>query len=238
MKNISLTLLTLALTISTADITLAKPTTTETKNTNNSKSRGTPVGEGVKFFFNGCTQITSQEKVVCMGILRSISGERKVTMYRDEFYGNKTTITDTKGKSYIADEMRVGGDYTCKKDPCTELNMTLVEGVDYKTIFIFTDISLPTAKIPLLSIGTYGNQKNYLKYRNIPVSTSGENSSSSSGGDYPSISDADIPADILNPKPKATALDREKTSPQGKQGNDLLDSLRRSGVIFDSVPQR
>jgi hypothetical protein len=237
MKNISLTLLTLALTISTADITLAKPTTTESKNTNNSKSRGTPVGEGVKFFFNGCTQITSQEKVVCMGILRSISGERKVTMYRAR-YSDITTITDTKGKSYIPDEIRVGGDYTCTKGNCNYLDMTLVEGVDYKTIFIFTDISLPTAKIPLLSIGTYGNQKNYLKYRNIPVSTSGENSSSSSGGDYPSISDADIPADILNPKSKTTALDREKTSPQGKQGNDLLDSLRRSGVIFDSVPQR
>jgi hypothetical protein len=234
MRNISLTLLTLALTIPFTDITLAKPTTTETKKTNNSKSRGTPVGEGVKFFFNGCTQITAQEKVVCVGTFRSISGERKVTMYREDYRGWVTTITDTKGKSYIPNEIRVGGDYTCIKGNCSYLDMTLVEGVDYKTIFIFTDISLPTAKIPLLSINTNGGQ-NYLKYRNIPVSTSGENSSSSSGGDYQSISDADIPADILNPKSKATALDREKTS---SQGNDLLESLRQSGVLFESFPRK
>jgi hypothetical protein len=240
MKNISLTLLTLALTVPFADITLAKPSTTEAKNTNNSKPRGTPVSEGVKFFFNGCTQITAQEKVVCIGTFRSISGERKIHMYREYYLGN-TTITDTKGKSYIPDEIRVGGDYTCIKGNCGSLEMTLVEGVDYKTIFIFTDISLPAAKIPLLSIATNSDRQNYLKYRNIPVSTSGENSSLPNSGDYPSLSDADIPTDILNPKPKATAQEQPNTNssstaqpPKEQQGNGN-DWMRGAAIILDSI---
>jgi hypothetical protein len=132
------------------------------------------LGDGVKFTFQGCTQIPSQEKVICLGNFRSSNGERSFGIYRNNY--NSTTITDTQGKSYNPIEIRVGGDYICNQvslygGECNSFDVTLVENVDYKTVFIFNNVLLPSPKIPLLSIGINGDR--YMKYRNIPVSTNG-----------------------------------------------------------------
>jgi hypothetical protein len=136
------------------------------------------LGDGIKFTFQGCTQIPSQEKVICLGNFRSSNGERFLRIYRNE-YASQTTITDTQGKSYSPVEIRVGGDYICNdvgasdSSDCRRLNVTLVENVDYKTVLTFNNVSLPSPKIPLLSIVIYKDGERYLKYRNIPVSVNG-----------------------------------------------------------------
>jgi hypothetical protein len=134
------------------------------------------LGDGIKFTFQGCTQIPSQEKVICLGNLRSSNGERALDIYRNDSSA-PTTITDTQGKSYNPTEFRVGGDYICKQgelfDNCSYVSVTLVENVDYKTVFIFNNVLLPSPKIPLLSIGINKDGGRYMKYRNITVSTNG-----------------------------------------------------------------
>jgi hypothetical protein len=136
------------------------------------------LGDGVKFTFQGCTQIPSQEKVICLGNFRSSNGERAFEIYRNYNQSN-TTITDTQGKSYNPVEIRVGGDYVCNQvssyggGECGSLNVTLVENVDYKTVFIFNNVLLPSPKIPLLSIVINKDGGRYMKYRNIPVSMNG-----------------------------------------------------------------
>jgi hypothetical protein len=56
---------------------------------------------------------------------------------------------------------------------CISFNVTLVENVDYKTVFIFNNVSLPSPKIALLSIGINKDGDRSLKYRNILVSMNG-----------------------------------------------------------------
>jgi hypothetical protein len=132
----------------------------------------TSMGDGVKFTLQRCTQISNQEKVVCEGNFRSSNGERSFTLFRDDTSA-PTKINDSSGKTYIANEIQIGGDYNCKKGvdgSCSGIDVTLVEGVDYKAIFTFTNVSLSSSKIPLFSIGYfYSQQLYYMKYRNISV---------------------------------------------------------------------
>jgi hypothetical protein len=136
-------------------------------------SNTTSMGNGIRFTFQGCTQISNQEKVVCEGIFRSSNGERSFSLSRDD-QNVQTKITDSTGKTYVANEIQVGGDYNCKElellTSCYSSNITLVEGADYKAIFTFTNVSLPLPKISLFSIG-YSDytQSYYIKYRNVLV---------------------------------------------------------------------
>jgi hypothetical protein len=165
-------------------ISIAKPTIPKStvNKPNINKPETFPIilnlGGGVKFTFQGCSQMSGQEKVICTGIMRSSNGEQLLTIYRDYNKDRlqQINITDSKGRSYIANEFRVGDEYICQYDSntnCTSKEMTLVEGVDYKTTFTFTEIALPSPTIPLLSVGYYiiggSSRSYYLKYRNIPV---------------------------------------------------------------------
>jgi hypothetical protein len=166
-------------TISIAKPSISKSTVSRPENITNISN----LGGGVKFTFQSCNQIPSQEKVICTGTIRSSNGEQLLTIYRDYDKDRlqQVKITDSKGRSYLANEFRVGDEYICQYDSntnwnnnnCTNKEMTLVEGVDYKTIFTFTEIALPSPKIPLLLIGfsirSVSYQSYHLKYRNIPV---------------------------------------------------------------------
>jgi hypothetical protein len=152
---------------------IAKPSSDENK-----------LGNGVKFTFEGCTQLPSQEKVIYTGVLRSFDGEKRIGVRRDQ-----TTITDTKGKTYTANRLTIGDDFNCKVTYCHGA-ITLVENVEYKSTFIFTDISTPLSKLPLVSIG-FARQ---LKYRNISVRNSEDVSNEQNqGSDEPTKSLTNTP---------------------------------------------
>jgi hypothetical protein len=145
--------------------------------TGSKKTVGNPnvtnIGDGIKFTFQGCSQVVEKETVVCHGNFRSSNGERSFTIHRSDISA-PTKITDSSGRSYIANEIKVGGDYLCREsaeyyDSCSYRDIVLVEGVDYKTTFTFTNASLPSPKISLFSIGYFYQQIYYMKYRNILV---------------------------------------------------------------------
>jgi hypothetical protein len=133
------------------------------------------LGNGIKFVFQGCAQISRQDKVICSGIFRNSNGEKPVLIFRDH-PSISTTITNSSGKNYVANEIRIIGvdNRICNAGNegdgfCQFYDVTLVEGVEYKTLFVFNDVSLPTSKIALLQIGfEYGSQQ-ALKFRNISV---------------------------------------------------------------------
>jgi hypothetical protein len=131
----------------------------------------TNVGDGIKFTFKGCTQISSQEKVICQGDLRSFNGDKTLWIYRRTF--GVTKITDSTGKSHVVNEIRIGSDLICgEQEDCAQEKITLVKGINYKSTFIFTSIILKSSKIPLLSI-EYGfssvGADRVIKYRDILV---------------------------------------------------------------------
>ena len=100
------------------------------------------------FDFKGCTRPDGRDEVFCAGNLRSLGGEQRVYIARKGTYGNNgydSSITDFKGKVYIADEIRIGDVGICDME-CTDKTFDLVEGVNYRTLFIFKNISLPSPK--------------------------------------------------------------------------------------------
>jgi hypothetical protein len=133
----------------------------------------------IRFDFNGCTY--SGSDIVCSGNFRSLNREQIIAVGpgRDGVFtsSNSISITDTRGMTHRASELKIGNDWSCIKDS-DSCQMTLVEGIDYKTLFIFKDISLPSSKIALF----YFNDNNYfsgrgnnfeIKIRDIDVNQNG-----------------------------------------------------------------
>ena len=131
--------------------TLAKP-----------NDRSIKIRNAAMFDFKGCAQPDGRDEVICVGNLRSLGGEQSVSIYRSD---SETSITDFKGKVYEADEIRVGDAGICDIQ-CSYQYFTLVEGVNYRTLFIFKNVSLPSPKIALLSINI---ESTHVKFRNISV---------------------------------------------------------------------
>ena len=127
--------------------------------------RSIKIGDRIMFDFKGCAQPDGRDEVICVGNLRSLGGEQVAWMDRNQFPG--TSITDFKGKVYVADEIRIGDDVICNLE-CTSLSPTLVENVNYKTLFIFRNVSLLSPKIALFQIGSSYNGIT-AKFRNISV---------------------------------------------------------------------
>ena len=59
------------------------------------------LGNGIKFAFHGCTQISNQDKVVCSGIFRNSSGEKPVLIGRVD--DNNVPATSITNKNSILD---------------------------------------------------------------------------------------------------------------------------------------
>jgi hypothetical protein len=186
----------------------------------------TNVGNGVIFTFQGCTYFPKQEKVVCLGNFRSSSGEHRLFVYR-----NSTTITNIQGKTYESSEVAVGTDFICKQN-CNSTDPTFVEGVDYKSIFVFDGVSLPSSKIPLLSINVINTSNYLLKYRNIKVKINGNNESN----DRSDSSDVDrsSPTNSLTESPQPKAIDRPST-PQPTVNNEPRPKSPVTGIVENLV---
>jgi hypothetical protein len=146
---------------------IAKPNNRKPVNSSNV----TNIGDGIKFTFHECTQIPSQEKVICQGTFRGSNGDKILWIYRRLF--GVTKIVDSTGKNHIVNEIKIGEDLICaEREDCSQEKITLVQGVDYKATFVFTDILLKSSRIPLLSI-EYGfssvGADRVIKYRDILV---------------------------------------------------------------------
>jgi hypothetical protein len=126
----------------------------------------------IQFDFTGCS--TSNSDVVCTGNFRSLRGEAGYNMRTDEI-----TITDSKGKVYQADRISISNYWSCLPNSLSGCPfLTFVEGVAYKTSFIFREISLPSKKVALFRLYSSWDRSE-AKVRNIEVVNSDEGSQQS-----------------------------------------------------------
>jgi hypothetical protein len=162
-------------------------------------ARPVVIKEGVTFDFQGCAGSSDGNDIVCRGSFLSRKGEQPIGIYRQ--YGDSigdsynTFVTNIKGKRYIASEIAIGEDWSCRND-CTYKDITFVEGVNYPALFIFRDVSLPSSKIALLNIWVNGNNQ---KFRNVNVNSSGKlslQSSDSEVDNIPTASSIDSPSQL------------------------------------------
>jgi hypothetical protein len=115
----------------------------------------------IQFDFTGCS--ASNSDVVCTGDFRSLRGEAGFNMRTDEI-----TITDSKGKIYQADKVNISNYWSCLPAVLGSCSITLVEGVTYKTSFVFREISLPSKKLALFRLYSSWS-RDEAKVRNIEV---------------------------------------------------------------------
>jgi hypothetical protein len=133
------------------------------------------IGDNVRFDFKGCTK--SNNDVICVGNFRSRSGEQQLNIGPGYRGGASVSITDTKGSAYQADEVRIGDQWSCNNTDCGYDNFVFVEGVDYKTLFVFRDASIPAPKLALF-LFTSSHGYFDIRIRSINVVGLGINSSS------------------------------------------------------------
>jgi hypothetical protein len=136
------------------------------------------IAEGVSFDLEACRRTLDGNDVICTGTLLSRSGERGISIARNSpYYENVgTLITTSQGKTHVPSSISAG-DRVCNNDPtpvgsfsstCNTLDITLVEGVKYRSSFVFRDVSADSSKIALFSVNFgYGYQA--LKYRNLSI---------------------------------------------------------------------
>jgi hypothetical protein len=152
-------------------------------------ARPIAIKDGLTFDFQGCARSSDGNDIVCRGSFLSRKGEQTIQIDR-----RYTFITNFRGKQYIAGEMIVGEDWSCRND-CDIKPITFVEGVNYVSSFVFRDVSLPSSKIALLNININGIGDR--KFRNINVNSSGKLSSQSSDSEVdpiPTASSTDTPS--------------------------------------------
>ncbi len=134
------------------------------------------IGDNLRFDFKGCTKSTNGEDVICVGNFRSKNGEIALNLGPGSSSSKNISITDSQGSLIFADELRVGDSWSCRVGAdCNNGindNIVFVEGIDYKTIFIFKDISLSSTKIALFYFRNSGIFKPFeIKIRNIYVTS-------------------------------------------------------------------
>jgi hypothetical protein len=129
------------------------------------------LGDLVQFNFWGCAQSVEGDKVICTGNFRSRSGEQRISVGPGSQSNPYVIITDSRGNTYLADEMRIGDEWSCRTN-CGTAQFDLVEGIDYKTVFIFKDVSLPSSKLALFYFSGSARDRFELRIRNIKMSES------------------------------------------------------------------
>jgi hypothetical protein len=133
------------------------------------------ISNATTFDFKGCVKSSDGNDIICVGNFRNRDADKQITIYREGYFSsNDVSITDFNGKSYKADEIKVGNGKSCRTG-CSSLELTLVEGVDYQTYFIFKDVSLPSSQIALLQMKLSGAEE--IKIRKISLSRQTSSSS-------------------------------------------------------------
>ena len=97
------------------------------------------------FDFKGC--FNQGSNIVCGGFLRSTSGDQAATILRDMGGQSNTKIIDSNGGIHTANKISVGTSYKCDMSCPYMDNITLVEGVNYKTLVVFENVSLSSISL-------------------------------------------------------------------------------------------
>jgi hypothetical protein len=147
------------------------------------------IQDGLTFDLQGCARTSDGNDIVCRGSFLSRRGEQIIQIERNRG-SSSSFITNFRGKQYIASEIIIGEDWSCRND-CDIKSITFVEGVNYSSSFLFRDVSLPSSKIALFNI--YINGIGAQKFRNINVNSSGKLSSQSSNSEVDNVPTASIP---------------------------------------------
>lgn len=122
------------------------------------------INTATTFDFKGCVKSSDGNDVICVGNFRNRDADKSIQIQRNMW--GKTSFTDFTGKEYIVDEIKVVNGKSCRSN-CGGLDLTLVEGVDYQTYFVFKDVYLSSPQIALLAIKLSGAED--IKIRKIPV---------------------------------------------------------------------
>ena len=120
------------------------------------------ISTATTFDFKGCAKSSDGNDIICVGNFRNRDADKRIDIFRD----SRTFITDYSGKNYTPDEIRMSDGKSCRRN-CSSHHVTLVEGVDYQTYFIFKDVSLSSSQIALLQVSIGGADD--IKIRKIPV---------------------------------------------------------------------
>jgi hypothetical protein len=228
-KQESIAILTVFLTtlISLASPTLSKPNNYSYK-----------INDSLKFDFIGCAKSASDnEQIVCVGNFRSKNGEQIINIGPGNIdpYFNQSkynvVITDSRGGTHPADEIRIGKDWTCRTD-CGSKRLELVEGVDYKTLFIFKNVSLPSSKLPLFFFQGYANGPFDIRVRNLIIATASvSNSSQESRSAFPRSQS------VFTSKGAVFSFQKNSASSQPPETDDTQSELNTAAREVDRVDQ-
>lgn len=113
----------------------------------------------VTFDFKGC--ISKENDIVCQGIFLSGNGEQSILISGG--LSASPYIADSDGKTYFVDKILVGSSTQCIGSG-KYCSTNLVEGIKYRTTFVFNNVLLPSNNIPLFESNTLN-----LKIRNISL---------------------------------------------------------------------
>jgi hypothetical protein len=156
---------------SIANSSLGKPSTWSYK-----------ISDNLLFDFKECTKSTNAEDLVCTGYFRSQNGEQTLHIGPGSDSYKNVTITDSRGGVHLADEVKIGDDWSCRlgancgargiwQNVSGAGYVDFVEGVRYKTTFLFKGVSLPSSKIALFFLKNpeFSLYSYQVKVRNINV---------------------------------------------------------------------
>jgi hypothetical protein len=201
------------------------------------------IGDFLQLDFKGCTKTASGDDVICVGNFRSRSGERQISIGPGYDNYKNISITDSRGKVTNADEVRIGDNWSCRVGTnCGTWNsgignMVFVEGIDYKTLFIFKDVSLPSTKLPLFYLSF---DRNEIKVRNIAVSTSRSSlaapQQSLTTNVDSELDDAARAVDRLNQQRSASALSFERARQAEATAQKMREAGFNSPQVIPSTP--
>jgi hypothetical protein len=186
------------------------------------------IGTATTFDFIGCTKSSSENDIICVGNFRNRDADKQIYVSR-----TSTVLTDYDGKNYNPDELKIS-DQSCRRN-CTHQGVVLVEGVDYKTYFIFKDISLSSPKIALFQITSSNYTFPEIKIRKISVGNS-RTSQTSSENITPSLTDQE---ELKNAANEVEKQDRERiATAQAEQLKKDREALARKKKQSASISKK
>jgi hypothetical protein len=137
------------------------------------------INDSVKFDFQGCSRSSNSNDVLCVGNFRSLNGDREIQIgpkMKDVNISGSSqgiNITNSEWQIYSASEVNINDNWSCNiESTCAggvSYNpgigrLSLIEGIEYKTTFVFRDVSLPSVTLPLFHLSPYE-----IKVRNTKV---------------------------------------------------------------------
>jgi hypothetical protein len=191
------------------------------------------INDSIKFDFMGCTKSASDnEEIICLGNFRSKNGEQVINIGPGRGDNSNVIITDSRGGIHPAAEIRVGKNWSCRTN-CSSANLELVEGVEYKALFVFKNVSLPSSKLPLFFFqGSASGSRFDIRIRNFIVGTA-------NGNDFSQESPSAVPRSqsVFTSKRAVFSFQKNPASSQQPEIDGTQSELNEAAKEVDRVDQ-